>query len=137
SMESYSYGNDTVYDLTDDLKKLVSLGEPDFYRNDIKLNGKIYSLSFIKKDKFLDYLRLFDNRPYSEYEFRDFVALTPEWFKDRATEFTADDSEAAAMYIDFKEKYGVDKLSTLSGEDLLKTLFLGASTDNLCHELEY
>ena len=67
----------------------------------------------------------------------DFVALTPEWFQDKAQEFAADDSEAAAIYIDFNSKFGVDALSALSGEELLKTLFLGASSDNLCHELEY
>lgn len=67
----------------------------------------------------------------------DFVALTPEWFKDKAEEFATDDSEASAMYIDFNNRFGVDALSGLSGEDLLKTMFLGASSDNLCHELEY
>lgn len=68
---------------------------------------------------------------------RKFVALTPEWFKDKAAEFLADDSDAAAIYIDFNNRFGVDVLSALSGEKLLKTLFLGASADNLCHELEY
>lgn len=67
----------------------------------------------------------------------NFVALTPEWFRDKAQEFAAEDSEAAAMYIDFNNRFGADALSALSGEDLLKTLFLGASADNLCHELEY
>ena len=67
----------------------------------------------------------------------DFEVLTPEWFKEKAKEFAADESEAAAMYIDFAGRFGVDVLANLSGEDLLKTLFLGASSDNLCHELEY
>ena len=67
----------------------------------------------------------------------DFVALTPEWFHDKAAEFAADDSDAAAMYIDFKAKFGTDVLAALSGENLLKAMFLGASADNLCHELEY
>lgn len=67
----------------------------------------------------------------------DFAILSPEWFRDKAQEFAADDSEAAAMYIDFNSRFGIDALSALSGEELLKTLFLGASADNLCHELEY
>lgn len=67
----------------------------------------------------------------------DFAVLSPEWFHDKAQEFAAEDSEAAAMYIDFNSRFGIDALSALSGEDLLKTLFLGASSDNLCHELEY
>lgn len=67
----------------------------------------------------------------------DSSILSPEWFHSKAQEFAAEDSEAAAMYIDFKRRFGVDSLRTLSGEKLLKTLFLGASSDNLCHELEY
>lgn len=67
----------------------------------------------------------------------NFAVLTPEWFKEKAKEFTADDSEAAAMYIDFNARFGPDALTAISGEDLLRTLFLGASSDNLCHELEY
>lgn len=67
----------------------------------------------------------------------NFVVLSPEWFNDKAKEFAADDSEAAAMYIDFNSRFGVDALSAVSGEELLKTLFLGASSDSLCHELEY
>ena len=67
----------------------------------------------------------------------DFVVLTPEWFNDKAKEFAADDSEASALYIDFNARFGVEVLKSLSGEELLRTLFLGASSDNLCHELEY
>lgn len=67
----------------------------------------------------------------------EFAVLSPEWFHAKAQEFTSDDSDAASMYIDFNSKFGIKTLSSLSGEDLLKTLFLGASSDNLCHELEY
>lgn len=64
SMESYEYGNETVYVLTDDLKKLQNMGKPEFYRSSVEVNGKKYSFSFIRKDKLVDYLELFDNRPY-------------------------------------------------------------------------
>lgn len=67
----------------------------------------------------------------------EFAVLSPEWFHAKAQEFTSDDSDAASMYIDFNSKFGIKTLSSLSGEDLLKTLFLGASSDNMCHELEY
>lgn len=91
-------------------------------------------------DNYLDFLgstkSLFD-LPNGENTNANYSALTPEWFHDKAQEFAAEDSEAAAMYIDFNSRFGVDALSALSGEDLLKTLFLGASSDNLCHELEY
>ena len=93
-------------------------------RFEARLNNlKIYNID--KSD--LDYTPLVTN----------FTVLSPEWFRDKAQEFATDDSEAAAMYIDFNSRFGVDALSALSGEELLKTLFLGASSDNLCHELEY
>jgi len=63
--------------------------------------------------------------------------FSPEWFNARAKEFIAEDVEATAIYADFKAKYGIAALQALSGEDLLKAMFLGGSTDNLCHELEY
>lgn len=63
--------------------------------------------------------------------------FSPEWFAEKAKEFIAEDVEATAIYADFKAKYGIAALQALSGEDLLKAMFLGGSTDNLCHELEY
>ena len=139
SMESYAYGNDTVYDLSNDLDELQQRGEPDFYRNDVRINGAVYSLSFIKKEKLLDYLVLFDNRPYSIQDATEpaFPFLSPEWFREKAKEFSNDVCEAADMYTDFNKRFGVEALASLSGENLLKTIFLGASSDNLCHELEY
>ena len=67
----------------------------------------------------------------------DFVVLSPEWFKEKAKEFADEDAEAVAMYLDFNERFGVDALNSLSGEELLNALFLGGNNDNLCHELEY
>lgn len=105
---------------------------------------KVYSFesnpNIFATDSYLDFLgstkSLFD-LPNGENPNPNFSLLTPEWFRDKAQEFNADDSEAADMYIDFKSQFGVDILKGLSGEDLLKTLFLGASSNNLCHELEY
>lgn len=67
----------------------------------------------------------------------DFTVLTPEWFQDKGKEFTDEDAEASALYLDFKNRFGVDALNALNGEELLKALFLGGSNDNLCHEIEY
>lgn len=63
--------------------------------------------------------------------------FSPEWFNEKAKEFAAEDAEATALYADFESKFGIAALQALSGEDLLKAMFLGGSTDNLCHELEY
>lgn len=67
----------------------------------------------------------------------DLEILTPEWFRNKAIEFEKIDEEAKDLYLKFKTKFGISALKLLSGEDLLKALFLGGSTDNLCHELEY
>lgn len=63
--------------------------------------------------------------------------LSPEWFKEKGVEFELINSESKNLYDDFNIHFGKNALSTLSGEDLLRTLFLGGKTDNLCHELEY
>lgn len=68
SMESYSYGNETVYDLTNELATLKELGMPDFYRCKVEANGNFYSFAFIKKEKLVDYLAIIDNRAYQEDE---------------------------------------------------------------------
>jgi hypothetical protein len=63
--------------------------------------------------------------------------LSPEWFNEKGKEFINEDVEANTLYVDFDNKYGIDALTNLSGEDLLKNLFLGGNVDNLCHDLEY
>lgn len=63
--------------------------------------------------------------------------LSPEWFKAKSVEFEPMNSEAKNLYDSFNTRFGKSALSALSGEDLLRTLFLGGKTDNLCHELEY
>lgn len=63
--------------------------------------------------------------------------FTPKWFKEKGAEFANIDTQADDIYKDFKNKFEPEKLSALSGEDLLNTLFLGGNSDNMCHELEY
>lgn len=70
-------------------------------------------------------------------EENEFEKFTPKWFKNKAEEFIAIESEAKTLYNDFQTKFGITALEALNGEDLLKTLFLGGKIDNLCHELEY
>ena len=83
SIESYTYGNDTVYDLTNELIQLEQLGCPEFYKSDIRVNGKKYTLAFIKKTRFIDYLTLFDDRSYGSDLLKD-DAL--DWHNDEPTE---------------------------------------------------
>lgn len=66
SIESYTYGNETVGSLADPLSTLNSLGNPDFYRTQITIRGNVYSLAFIKKEKLLDYLSTIDDRAYRD-----------------------------------------------------------------------
>ena len=67
----------------------------------------------------------------------EIIPYSPEWFKEKSKEFNGIDSIVSSLYSNFKDKFGPDALKTLSGEDLLKAMFLGGNTDNLCHELEY
>lgn len=147
SMESYSYGNNTVYDLTSDLLELDSLENPLFYRSKANINGSTYSLSFIKKEIFIDYLTLFDNRPYSIEQINMELTqpihaikyLTPEWFREKAMEYSAIDEEASSLYNDFHDRFSADALKALSGKDLLYKMFYSGDSnkENLCYMLEF
>ena len=66
SIESTDYAKATVCVLDDCIKYLKDNGLPAFYRCTQKANGIEYSMAFIKKDGFLDYIRLYDNRPEVE-----------------------------------------------------------------------
>ena len=66
SIESYTYGDETVGVLTEALQHLNALGNPDFYRTKTTLGTHEYSLAFIKKEKLIDYISLFDNRVESD-----------------------------------------------------------------------
>ena len=52
SIESYTYGNETVGVLTDALETLKQQGNPNFYRVKTNIGGKKYTLAFIKKRNF-------------------------------------------------------------------------------------
>lgn len=56
SIESSNYGDNTVYDLSTELKQLQNLGKPNFYRSLISIKEEHYSLFFIKKSYFYSYL---------------------------------------------------------------------------------
>lgn len=79
SIESFEYGEATVYDLSNELKQLKNANEPNFYRFQISLSGKNYSLAFIKKTYFLEYLYMFDNRPYLIEENRNLNSAVPKF----------------------------------------------------------
>jgi hypothetical protein len=64
SIESYTYGDETVGVLTEALQHLKNLGNPDFYRMKTALGTHNYSLAFIKKEKFVDYLSYVDDRSF-------------------------------------------------------------------------
>lgn len=66
SIESYTYGDETVGVLTEALDILKQKGNPDFYRFKSVIGGKKYSLAFIKKEKLLDYLKYVDDRSYDD-----------------------------------------------------------------------
>lgn len=72
SVESYTYGDETVYDLTDILLDLKNANEPNFYRYNITTTRGHYILSLIKKEYLLSYLSFYDNRSYdTAYDLRN------------------------------------------------------------------
>lgn len=71
SIESTNYGKATAYDLSEHIQYLNEHSLPDFYRcsgvaTEEGTNQVPYTFSFIKKGKLIDYIRLFDNRPYDK-----------------------------------------------------------------------
>ena len=68
SIESYTYGDNTVYPLTADLEILIQNEEPDFYRTHALINGIRHSLAYIKKECLISYLTFFDDRPYGIFQ---------------------------------------------------------------------
>ena len=63
--------------------------------------------------------------------------FTPEWFEEKAKEFSDKDMQAKSLYDNFRNKFAPSKLKELSDENLLNTLFLHGNNDNMCYELEY
>ena len=63
SIESTSYAKATVCVLDKSISLLEKSNYPDFYRCKVKASDyKEYTLSFIKKNKLIDYITFFDNR---------------------------------------------------------------------------
>lgn len=63
SIESTDYATVTAFPIDDCINALASCGKPDFYRYKKEASNNVeYTLSFIKKEKFLDYVELYDNR---------------------------------------------------------------------------
>lgn len=64
--------------------------------------------------------------------------FTPEWFKEKAAEYPNLDDEAKNLLAEFYKKFNPDYLASLSGIDMLNTIFLNAeNADNLCRVLEF
>lgn len=64
--------------------------------------------------------------------------FTPEWFREKAAEYPNLDDEAAKLLADFQAKFGPDYLASLSGVEMLNTIFLNAANaENVCRVLEF
>lgn len=90
------------------------------------------------ENKYLSYLNenfsvVSNNVIYEQYS----EMLTPEWFLEQAKNYNQIDIQSQKCREEFIEKFGIEKLKTLSGEELLNTMFLNGSDSNLCYVLEY
>ena len=64
--------------------------------------------------------------------------FTPEWFQQKAAEYPSLDDEANQLLTDFQAKFAPEYLASLSGEEMLNTIFLNAvNAENLCRVLEF
>ena len=64
--------------------------------------------------------------------------FTPEWFREKAAEYPTLDEEAKQLLADFQDRFNPDYLASLSGVDMLNTIFLNAvDADNVCRVLEF
>lgn len=64
--------------------------------------------------------------------------FTPEWFQEKATEYPTLDDEAEKLLADFQAKFNPEYLASLSGVEMLNTIFLNAANaENVCRILEF
>ena len=64
--------------------------------------------------------------------------ISPEWFKKKSTEFPTLDTEANVFLTKFKQMFSPEKLKSLSGKEILNTIFLNSENkNNLCYILEF
>ena len=64
--------------------------------------------------------------------------FTPVWFQEKAAEYPTLDNEANELLADFQAKYNPEYLASLSGVEMLNTIFLNAANaENLCRILEF
>ncbi|MCI6434991.1 MAG: AAA family ATPase [Clostridiales bacterium] len=64
--------------------------------------------------------------------------FSPEWFRKKAAEYPTLDKEASQLLADFQAKFSPDYLASLSGVEMLNTIFLNAAnSENVCRVLEF
>ena len=64
--------------------------------------------------------------------------FTPEWFQAKAKEYPTLDDEAKNLLADFQSKFNPEYLASLSGVEMLNTIFLNAANaENVCRVLEF
>lgn len=64
--------------------------------------------------------------------------FSPEWFREKAAEYPTLDDEAEKLLADFQAKFNPEYLASLSGVEMLNTIFLNAANaENMCRALEF
>lgn len=64
--------------------------------------------------------------------------FSPEWFRAKAAEYPTLDEEANQLLADFQTKFAPEVLASLSGVEMLNTIFLNAANaENVCRILEF
>ena len=84
-----------------------------------------------------------EREPHNDIEKRAEYAVDKdyeiiEWFRSKGAELADFDERVAPFYKAFQDKYSPEKLASLSGKEILTTIFLNPyNKTNMCYEMEF
>lgn len=113
SIESYSYGDETGYNLTPFIEEMENANWPVFKRSQLAVKSRkgtnYYYMSFVHKDILLEYLSLFDNRAYGSTSLRaiKFEDVAPELTEEVLGEYLKQMYESAQSKVSAFHLFGI------------------------------
>lgn len=99
---------------------------------------KLTNMTFVKNNESKEITLLLELNLEYESGVESTVPFTPDWFREKAKDYPELDAEASEILSEFQETFSVEKLSVLSGRDLLLSIFLNnENANNVCRILEF
>lgn len=109
-------------------------------------------ISVIHKDSLLDYLAIYDNRPYMSSddvindnaeldsdEYHRAAKIIKDYILENGLTFEESEDEIKQFYDEFRSRFSVEKLKTIPDTELLTSMFYSSNStnDSLCYWLEF